>query len=151
MKINSIQNIIDSDISSADALDLLIDQGHISIAVFVPSENYSIIYASRSFVSEAGVTSAEIPKCLNDSLYGIHPDDVEKVKDFLQNALEREITVDIRRISEKSGAVIWLRCKAFPASFAKNKNAVAVIIRNITADVTIEEDMSCRNERYNIY
>lgn len=151
MKINSIQNIIDGDISSADALDLLIDQGHISIAVFVPSENYSIIYASRTFVSEAGVTSAEIPKCLNDSLYGIHPDDIEKVKDFLQKALEREITVDIRRISEKSGAVIWLRCKAFPASFAKNKSAVAVIIRNITADVTIEEDMRCRNERYKIY
>lgn len=151
MMINSIQNIIDREISSADALELLIDQGHINIAVFVPSENYKIIYASRTFLSEAGIALGEVQKCLDDGMHGIHPDDVEKVKDFLQKALEREVTVDIRRISEKSGAIIWLRCKAFPAGFAENKNAVAVIIRNITADVTIEEDMRCRNERYKIY
>lgn len=151
MKTYSIRNITDPDISSADALDLMINQGHINIAVIVPSENYNIIYASKTFISEACITSEEIKKCLNNGLYGIHPDDLEKVKGSLQKALEKEITVDIRRIAEKSGAVIWLRCKAFPAGFTKNKKAVAVIIYNITADVTIEEDMRCRNERYKIY
>ncbi|MGN0552072.1 MAG: diguanylate cyclase [Oscillospiraceae bacterium] len=151
MKINSIRNIVDPNISSADALDLMIDQGHINIAVFVPSDNYNIVYASKTFVSEACITPGEVKKCFADGLYGIHPDDLEKVKDSLQKALKKEITVDIRRVAEKSGAIIWLRCKAFPAGFAENKNAVAVIIRNITADVTIEEDMRCRNERYKIY
>lgn len=151
MKINSIRNIVDPNISSADALDLMIDQGHINIAVFVPSDNYNIVYASKTFVSEACIAPGEVKKCLADGLYGIHPDDLEKVKDSLQKALKKEITVDIRRVAEKSGAIIWLRCKAFPAGFAENKNAVAVIIRNITADVTIEEDMRCRNERYKIY
>ena len=151
MKTNSIRNITDPDISSADALDLLIDQGHINMAVIVPSENYKTIYASRTFMSEACITHGEIKKCLENGLYGIHPDDLEKVKNFFQKALEQEITVNIRRIADKSGAVIWLRCKAFPAGFAKVANAVAVIIYNITADVTIEEDMRCRNERYKIY
>ncbi|MGN1137437.1 MAG: diguanylate cyclase [Oscillospiraceae bacterium] len=151
MKINSIRNIVDKDISSADALELMIDQGHINIAIFVPSDNYKIVYASKTFLSEACLSSGEAKKCFDNSLYGIHPDDVEKVRDSLQKALEKEDTVDIRRVAEKSGAVIWLRCKAFPAGFAENKNAVAVIIRNITADVTIEEEMRCRNERYKIY
>ncbi len=151
MKLNSIQNILDPDISSADALDFLIDQGHINIAVIDLSKDYAIMYASKTFISEASIVPGELKKCLGEGLHGIHPDDIEKVRDSLHKALEKEITVDIRRISEKSGAVIWLRCKAFPASFAKNKNAVAVIIRNITADVTIEEDMRCRNERYKIY
>lgn len=151
MKINSIQSIIDPDISSADALELMIDQGHINIAVVIPSENYNIIYASRTFISEACITYGDVRKSLNSCLYGIHPEDLEKARDSLQRALDKEITFDIRRIAEKSGAVIWLRCKAFPAGFAKHKGAVAIIIRNITADVTIEEDMRCQNERYKIY
>lgn len=151
MRENTIQSIIDPNISSADALNLMIDQGHINLAVIIPSENYSIIYASKTFISEACITHGDVKKSLSSCLYGIHPDDVEKVRDSLQKALEKEITFDIRRIAEKSGAVIWLRCKAFPAGFAKHKGAVAVIIRNITADVIIEEDLRCRNERYKIY
>lgn len=129
----------------------MIDQGHISLAIFVPSDKYKIVYASKTFISEACMSAGEAKKCYENSFYGVHPDDIEKANDSLQKALEKEITFDIRRVVEKSGAVIWLRCKAFPAGFAKDKNAVAVIIRNITADVTIEEDMRCRNERYKIY
>lgn len=129
----------------------MIDRGHINIAIVVPSDNYNIIYASSTFISEACITPGDVKKSHSSCLYGIHPDDIEKAKEIFRNALERETTVDIRRIAEASGAVIWLRCKAFPADFAKSKNAVAVIIRNITADVTIEEAMRCRNERYKIY
>ncbi|MGN0695967.1 MAG: diguanylate cyclase [Oscillospiraceae bacterium] len=151
MERSDIKSIIKKGIAPSDALELLIDSGKISIAVLVPSDNYNIIFASDQLISDAEITDEELAADRHCALDRIHPDDAGKLKAAFDKAVSEENTVDVRLICNNTGAVKWLRCKAFPADFAAAENAVALITRNVTSEVTLKNDFLYRNERYKIY
>lgn len=151
MKRRDIKSIIKKGIAPSDALELLIGPGKVSIAVLVPLDNYNIIYASDELVSDAEITEEELSADRHCALDRVHPEDTDKLRAAFDKALTEANTVDIRLICNNSGAVKWLRCKAFPADFAAAEGAVALIIRNVTSEVTLKDDFLYRNERYKIY
>lgn len=151
MKRHDVKSIIKKGIAPSDALELLIDSGKISIAVLVPSDNYNIIFASDQLIEDAQITEEEIAADRHCALNRVHPEDADKLRSAFDKALTEENTVDVRLICNNSGAVKWLRCKAFPADFAAAEGAVALITRNVTSEVTLKNDFLYRNERYKIY
>lgn len=148
---DTIDNIANENISSAKALELLINSGRIRIALIIPSDNYNMIYASKAYISEADITEEILSAEKYCALDSVHPEDKDKLREAFDKAVTEENIVDIRIISDKSGAVKWLRCKAFPADFSDINGAVALMIRNITSEITLKEDLLCRSERYKIY
>ncbi|MCI5750905.1 MAG: sensor domain-containing diguanylate cyclase [Oscillospiraceae bacterium] len=151
MKRHALKSIIKKGMAPSDALEMLIDSGKVSIAVLIPSDNYNIIYASDQLIEDTEITDEEIAASRHCAINRVHPEDADKLKAAFDKALTEENTVDVRLICNNSGAVKWLRCKAFPADFAAAEGAVALITRNVTSEVTLKNDLLIRNERYKIY
>lgn len=128
----------------------LLDQVDQGISIFKLEENgdYTLVYVNSGISKILGYNAENKSKIEGSKLeVFIYPEDYDKVQNVFKTAVENKRALsETYRLLSKSGEVIWVKAEHSGVKLG-NADYVYVTVMNITEMLTMQEEMTARNER----